>query len=61
MDEVSGLMDFLEEYRIGEQQLLMDHDIKLNLIGSVAKIARRYTRSAHESIARSPRTTVRWF
>ena len=38
MDEVSGLMDLLEEYCIGEQQLLMDHDIKLNLIGSVAKL-----------------------
>ena len=36
--EVSGLMSLLEEYCIGEQDLLMNHDIKLKLIGSVSKL-----------------------
>ncbi len=38
LEEVSGLMGLLEEYCIGEQDLLMEHDIKLNLIGSVSKL-----------------------
>ena len=39
LEEVSGLMSLLEEYCIGEQELLMKHDIKLNLIGAVSKLS----------------------
>ena len=36
--EVSGLMSLLEEYCLGERALLMEHNIRLNLVGSVSKL-----------------------
>ena len=49
VDEVKGLMDLLEEYCIGERELLMKHDIRLNLIGRLSNLPES-TRQAFEEL-----------
>ena len=47
--EVKGLMDLLEEYCVGERDLLMKHDIRLNLIGRLSQLPDS-TRKAFEEL-----------
>lgn len=49
VDEVKGLMDLLEEYCLAERELLMKHDIRLNLIGRLSKLPTS-TRKAFEEL-----------
>lgn len=49
VDEVKGLMNLLEEYCLGERALLMEHDIRLNLIGRLSKLPES-TRKAFEEL-----------
>ena len=49
VEEVKGLMDLLEEYCLGERELLMKHDIRLNLIGRLSNLPTS-TRKAFEEL-----------
>ena len=48
-DEVAGLFNLMEEYCVGERDLLMENDIRLNIIGSVSRLPES-TRLALENL-----------